>query len=38
MFADRTEANVATASTRVPPAVKSEAVVDQSVTHRSLGQ
>jgi hypothetical protein len=35
-FADRMEAKVATASTRVPPAVASEAIVDHSVTHRSL--
>ena len=31
-FADRMEANVATASTRVPPAVASDATVDQSIT------
>jgi len=35
-FAERIEANVATASTRVPPAVARDATVAQSVTHRSL--
>ena len=37
-FAERMEAKVATASTSVPPAVASEAIVNQSVTHRSLDQ
>jgi len=35
-FAERIEANVATASTRVPPAVATDATVAQSVTLRSL--
>jgi hypothetical protein len=30
------EAKVAGATTGVPPAVASEAIVDQSITHRSL--
>jgi hypothetical protein len=32
---DRTEENVAAANTRVPPAVASEAIVDQSAISRA---